>query len=235
MNKHFATVLLTCAAAVLSGCSGDQELPEAYSAGEETLPSLTALVTLDPSPECAEETEGEETSYHYTELDTPVQAVTDYRDALEADYDCVPLSPQGERLAEDETLSDSGELILAKESSSGDGLFQLDLTWDDTSCTITPSFEEGATLPEEGVSMTMDDAVNYVRSMPPSALGLTGATMADYDIFCEDGLVLLDGAPCLCMNVYLSGSYQGSFLFSPSSMSLYRLDRSTGDVQPLSP
>lgn len=234
MNKRHVMTLLICAAAVLSGCGGE-ELPETYSAGEDSLPSLTALVALDPSPQCAEETEGEATSYRYTGLDTPVQAVTDYRDALETDYNCVPLSAQGDRMAEDETLSDSGELILAKESASGDGLFQLDLTWDEASCTITPSFDEGAALPEESSSMTMDDAVNYVRSLPPSSLGLSGDTMSGYDIFCEDGLVLLDGAPCLCLNIYLSGSYQGSFLLSPASKSLYRLNRSTGEVRPLSP
>lgn len=235
IKKRFITaLLLTCAAAALSGCGG-AKLPEAYSAGEDSLPSLTALVTLAPAPQCTEETEEETTSYHYTELDAPAQAVTDYRAALEADYSCVALSAQGERLPEDDELSDRGELILAKESDSGSGLFQLDLTWDETSCTVTPSFDEDAALPEESSSMTMDEAVDYVRSLPPSALGLTGNSMSDYNIFCEDGLVLLDGAPCLCLNVYRSGRFQGSFLFSPESKTLYRLNRSTGEAQPLSP
>ena len=234
MNKHnLLALLLTCSTLVLSGCGGEK-LPEAYSAGEDSLPSLTTLISLDPLPQCTEDTEGDTTSYCYTGIDAPAQAVTDYRDALESDLGCVPLSAQGERLAEDTELSDSGELILAKESDSGSGLFQLDVTWDDSSCTITPSFDQDAALPEESSSMTMAEAVEYIRSLPPSALGLTGNDMSDYNIFCEDGLVLLDGAPCLRLNVYRSGSYQGSYLFSPAAKALYRLDRSTGEVQPLS-
>lgn len=227
----FFFLLLLCGA-VLSGCGGPK-LPETYSAGEESLPSLTALVTLDKTPQCAEQTQGDTTSYCYTELDAPVQAVTDYRSALETDYDCVPLPADGARLARDETLSDQGELILARESESG--LFQLDLAWDAASCTVTPSFEAGGTLPEESASMTMDEAVDYFRSLPPSALGLSGESMSDYSVFCEDGLVLLDGAPCLCLNVYRDGSYRGSFLFSPSDKSIYQLDRSTGQSRPLTP
>lgn len=233
MKKPYSLLfLLLLCGAMLSGCGGDK-LPDTYSVGEESLPSLTALVTLDKTPQCAEQTEGDTTSYCYTELDAPVQAVTDYRSALESDYDCVPLSADGARLAQDETLSDQGELILARESESG--LFQLDLTWDDTSCTVTPSFDAGGTLPEESASMTMGEAVDYFRSLPPSALGLPGESMSDYSIFCEDGLVLLDGAPCLCLNVYQDGSYQGSFLFSPSDKSIYQLDRSTGQSRPLTP
>lgn len=95
----FFFLLLLCGA-VLSGCGGPK-LPETYSAGEESLPSLTALVTLDKTPQCAEQTQGDTTSYCYTELDAPVQAVTDYRSALETDYDCVPLPADGARLARD--------------------------------------------------------------------------------------------------------------------------------------
>lgn len=146
----------------------------------------------------------------------------------------MPLSADGKRLEEDTALDADGELILAKESDSGSGLFQLDLTWDDASCTVTPSFDKDGVLPEESSSMTMEEAVDYIRSLPPSTLGLTGEDLSDYSIFCEDGLVLLDGTPCLCLNVYRSGSYQGSFLFSPNAKTLYRLNRSTGEVLPLS-
>lgn len=235
MNKRYSILLLAaCTAAVLSGCGGEK-LPETYSVGEDSLPALTALVTLETQPQCAEETEEDTTSYCYTGLDSPSQAVADYRNALETDYDCVPLSAEGTRLPEDAELSADGELILAKESSSGSGLFQLDLTWDETSCTVTPSLEEDAALPEESSSMTMEEAVDYIRSLPPSTLGLTGDDMSDYSIFCEDGLVFLDGAPCLCLNIYRSGSYQGSYLFSTANNAIYRLNRSTGEAQPLSP
>lgn len=237
MNKQYLIpLLLACMMVTLAGCGGGEKLPETYSAGEESLPSLTAAVSLEDDLQCSMQ-EGEDgtTSYCYTGLSAPVQAVTDYRTALETDYDCVPLSAQGDRMAEDAELPDEGELILAKESSSGIGLFQLDLTWDDTSCTVTPSFDESGVLPKEATSMTLDEVVSYFQALPPASLGLTGNSMSDYDVICEEGLVFLDGAPCYCLNVYQTESYQASYLFSPANRDIYRLDRSTGSVELLSP
>ena len=238
MNKQYLIALaLACTTIMLSGCGGEK-LPEAYSIGEDSLPSLTAAVSLEDDLQCSEEeSEDGTTSYCYTGLSSPVQAVTDYRTALETDYDCVSLSAEGTRLSEDAELSDEGELILAKEGSSGSGLFQLDLTWDATSCTVTPSFDENATLPEEPSSMTLDEVVSYFQSLSPASLGLTGTSMSDYEILCEEGLVLLDGSPCFCLDIYQSDndSYRGSYLFSPATYEIYQLDRSTKTVQPLSP
>ena len=234
MNKRYLIALFLCAACALSGCGGEQP-PDAYSAAEDSLPSLTALVSPAGDPQCTEQTEDGAVSYCYTGLDNTVQAVTDYRQALETDYACVPLSAQGRRLPEDEDLSAEGELILARESDSGSGLFQLDVTWDQDSCTISPSYDESGTLPEEDSSMTTAEAVDYFSTLPPASLGLSGSTMAEYSVFCEDGQVLLDGVPCLCLNVYQSGRYQASYLFSPGSRQIYRLDRTTEQVTPLTP
>lgn len=44
MNKRYLIALFLCAACALSGCGGEQP-PDAYSAAEDSLPSLTALVS----------------------------------------------------------------------------------------------------------------------------------------------------------------------------------------------
>lgn len=126
-----------------------------------------------------------------------------------------PAVRPGTALPEDEALSDVGELILARESDTGSGLFQLDVTWDQDSCTVSPSYDASGTLPEADASMTNAEAVEYFSALPPASLGLSGDTMAAYSVFCEDGQVLLDGVPCLCLNIYQSGRYQASYLFSP--------------------
>lgn len=234
MKNPFAIALLLLGAvSLLSGCGGTK-LPEAYSTGEDSLPSLTALVTLDPVPECAVETQEDVTSYQYTQLEDPAQAVGDYRAALESDYDCTALSPEGTRLPENPELSSKGELILARESTSGSGLFLLTVSWDETSCTVTPSLDEEATLPEDASSMTIGEVEAYFRTLSPASLGLSGADMSSYEVFCENGLVLLNGVPCLCLNIYQTDDFQGSYLFSPATREIYQLDRSTGTAQPLS-
>lgn len=234
MNKRYLIALFLCAACTLSGCGGEQP-PDTYSAAEDSLPSLTALVSPAGDLQCTQQTEDGAVSYRYTGLDDTVQAVTDYRQALETDYACVPLSAQGQRLPEDEALSDEGELILACESDTGSGLFQLDVTWDQDSCTVSPSYDASGTLPEADTSMTNAEAVEYFSALPPASLGLSGDTMAAYSVFCEDGQVLLDGVPCLCLNIYQSGRYQASYLFSPADRQIYRLDRTTEQVTPLTP
>lgn len=145
MNKRYLIALFLCAACTLSGCGGEQP-PDTYSAAEDSLPSLTALVSPAGDLQCTQQTEDGAVSYRYTGLDDTVQAVTDYRQALETDYACIPLSAQGQRLPEDEALSDEGELILARESDTGSGLFQLDVTWDQDSCTVSPSYDASGTL-----------------------------------------------------------------------------------------
>ena len=235
MKKPFTLLLLLSGVVcVLSGCGGGSKLPEAYSAGEDSLPSLTALVTLDPAPECTAQTQEDNTSYQYTQLEDPAQAVADYQAALETDYECVALSPEGTRLPEDSELSSEGELILARESASGSGLFELSLSWDETSCTVTPSLDEEASLPEESPSMSIDEVENYFRTLSPTSLGLSGTDMSDYNIICENGLVLLDGAPCLCINIYKDDTFQGSYLFSTDTRKVYQLQRSTGTAHPIS-
>ena len=80
MNKRYLIALFLCAACALSGCGGEQP-PDAYSAAEDSLPSLTALVSPAGDPQCTEQTEDGAVSYCSTGLDNTVQAVTDYRQA----------------------------------------------------------------------------------------------------------------------------------------------------------
>ena len=84
MNKRYLIALFLCAACALSGCGGEQP-PDAYSAAEDSLPSLTALVSPAGDPQCTEQTEDGAVSYCCTGLDNTVQAVTDYRTGHTAD------------------------------------------------------------------------------------------------------------------------------------------------------
>lgn len=238
MNRsHCILFPLICGVILLSGC-GESSLPEAYSVGEDSLPALTTLVTLDPEPQCTVLTGEDGTSYQYTELEEPAQAVTEYRTALETEYDCVALSAEGTPLSEDQDLAPEGELVLTKESDTGTGTFLLALSWNESACTATPSVEEEApqeenasTVPPSESTMTMQEVTKYFLSLPPARLELSGESLEGCDVFCENGLVLLDDSPCLCVNVYRSGVILGSYLFDPVSRDVYHLDRSTGTAR----
>ena len=83
--------------------------------------------------------------------------------------------------------------------------------------------------------MTLEEAVDYLRSFSPAALGLSGSDMSDYDIFSQDGLVFLNDQLCLCLNVYrlTDHQYQATYLLAGANNEIYRLDRETGEVYSL--
>ena len=212
MKRHkYLPFVWALAFLLLAGCGGDTPQPvESYSAGEDTLPALNQLVTLEENfqYETSEDDDGL-ISFHYEALTSGRDVAQSYAKDLVENQQCVLLDEDNQLLPEDQEFADTGTVVAAKESSSGDGLFQLSISWDETSCTISPKLEEGAKLPEkEEDSMTLEEATNYLQSQAPSALGLEGTDMSNYIIFPEEGLAVLDGKTCLSLNVYTADTHQ---------------------------
>lgn len=223
---------------VLVACGDKQLPPTAYAVGDDSLPSISEVVSLGEDFQWSvnEDDNGVRT-YLYEGLSSGTEVVQDYAENLQETHQCTLLTEDTTARADSSALSaESGTVVAAKESDTADGLFQLSITWDDTTCSITPSFSEGAQLPqEEYTSMTLDEAVNYLRSFSPETLGLSEADMSAYNIFSEDGVVLLNGQPCLCLNVYrlADHQYEASYLLSGPDYQVYRLDRETGQASPI--
>lgn len=236
MKRHkYLPFLWALAFLLLAGCGGDTPQPvESYSAGEDTLPALNQLVTLEENfqYETTEDDDGL-ISFHYEALTSGRDVAQSYAKDLVENQQCVLLDEDNQLLPEDQEFADTGTVVAAKESSSGDGLFQLSISWDETSCTISPKLEEGAKLPEkEEDSMTLEEATNYLQSQAPSALGLEGTDMSNYIIFPEEGLAVLDGKSCLSLNVYTADTHQyvSTYLIGEPGRQIYQLDRETGEA-----
>ena len=235
MKKYMrAAALLLALALALAGC-GAKEPPESYTAGEsgeDTVPSLSVLVPTEEVQWSTEEGEDGTTSYRSTDLTSGAETAQTYTKALEDSYDFTALSQDGkEFLQEPDFSTDSGDILLAKESQSGSGLFQVALSWDKTSCTVTPSCDQEAQFPsEESSAMTLDEAAEYLKTFSPAVLGLEGADMSGYDVFPEEGVAMLDQVPCICLNVYRTGDHQycATYLIAEPNRQVYRLDRNTG-------
>ena len=54
--------------------------------------------------------------------------------------------------------------------------------------------------------------------------------MEEYEVYAEEGLVLVDSSPCLQLNVYSSTprQYRGCYLMTVDGAHLYQLDRVSG-------
>lgn len=220
---------------LLAGCGSDAPQPvESYAAGEDTLPALDQLITLEENfqYETTEDADGV-ISFHYEALTSGKDVAQSYAKDLVENQQCVLLDEDNQLLPEGQAFADTGTVVAAKESSSGDGLFQLSISWDETSCTISPRLEEGARLPQKQEdSMTLEEATSYLQSQPPSLLGLEGTDMSGYLVFPEEGLAVLDGETCLSLNVYTADTHQyvSTYLIGEPGRQIYRVNRETGEA-----
>ena len=132
----------------------------------------------------------------------------------------------------------SGDVNLAHRAAEADKVMLLRLTWAAGSCTVVTDTPEGEiTDPPAPEGMTMEEALDYVRGLPPSLLGLEGSSMEDYRIYALDGKALINGIPCIPVSVYRTAEdtdtnvVEGSFFLSSDQSRIYRLDTATGTVE----
>ena len=132
----------------------------------------------------------------------------------------------------------SGDVNLAHRAAEADKVMLLRLTWAAGSCTVVTDTPEGEiTDPPAPEGMTMEEALDYVRGLPPSLLGLEGSSMEDYRIYALDGMALINGIPCIPVSVYRTAEdtdtnvVEGSFFLSSDQSRIYRLDTATGTVE----
>lgn len=237
-----AAPLLT--ALLLSGCgaSAAQEPPQDYALGEDSLPSLSSLITLDGDYQFQETTDEEDgqVTYTYSQLSSGSQTAQEYAQALETDCGCLIGADETTGQSEDFS-SPSGQALVSLALEDSEELFVLTIQWEESSCSVTPSLAQQDEVPQFQTSapaddsVTLEQAVNHMQSLSPAFLGLSGSSMDEYVILPQDGLVLLDGQPCLCVNIYLAQTHQleESYLLTLPGMQVYRLDRETGGAHPL--
>ncbi len=123
----------------------------------------------------------------------------------------------GDSSAGDSSAEDSGEAPPSEASSAG----------------------APAALTAPQTSKTVADCVDYIGALSPSALGLEGESMEDYEIIPQDGIVLVDGQQCAEVFIYArddktgTNQFLGDFLLGRADSRLYRLDQESGTVTPV--
>lgn len=236
-RKRILPVLLTLF--LLAGC-GQQAPPSEYTVGAESLPALA----VSENGEFLEETdpETEETSYTYSGLASGEKAAASYVSQLE-EAGCSVINEEGEIQKDAGVSEEDGAVLLGRESEAGDGVVSLRITWDADSCTVTPFFQEELQLhepqeePEGGRELSMTQVTQLFQGFSPASLGLSGDSMEEYEIFPEEGYVMVDGEPCIRVNVYEqpAHSYAASYLAASDGSRFYRLDRAENRAEEITP
>lgn len=231
----WAAALLT-AALLLTSCGGKAEPPQEYTLGEDTLPSLTALVEQEGVE--FEESAGEDdvVTYVYSKLEHSGEAAKTYTETLEKDYDCTIATDSKTSGAPDFTAS-SGQALAARALEDSDQLFLLTIQWEDDACSVTPTLADQDAMPQEAEQqlVTMEEVIDLLEKKTPAALNLTGTSMEEYLVYAQEGLVHLDDQAALLLNVYAATDhqYRASYLVTVPAMKVYQLNRATGEVTAL--
>lgn len=121
-----------------------------------------------------------------------------------------------------------------------DSVQSVQITWSEGTCTVrieeAPGLITDPPVKPAPVTMTLTEALDYLKSLPPAALGLTAASMEDYQIYSEGGIVWVDDQTCIRINVYEVDGEEpfnvlaGSYLLANDKSHLYQLDDVTHSV-----
>lgn len=144
----------------------------------------------------------------------------------------------------------SGKAFFARnalaEEDQGKAL-TVELMWTESICRITLDTPEGrvkdpppppSPVPSGATGMTAVEAMDFFNSIDPADLGLSGSSMDDYTVYAMDGVVLIDGIPCMSMNVYQEGrvganEIAGQYFISSDGQHIYQLDLEANTVKEL--
>lgn len=134
--------------------------------------------------------------------------------------------------------TESGVARIARQAAVEGKVMCVSLEWTPGSCLVTLDTPEAEVAdPPAPEALTVAETLDYVRALPPAALGLTGASMEAYNVYAQDSIVLVDGAPCLRVNVYSNAGkagtneIAGNYLISANQNHIYLVDPETGALK----
>ena len=136
--------------------------------------------------------------------------------------------------------AESGSAILAKAGTAEDTVLSLRLEWTPESGTVVADTLEGRIQTPRPETLTLVEAEDYLRSLPPAALDLAGDSMAEYQIYPLAGSVLVDGKVCLHVSVYSldentgANEIAGEYFIAADKSHIYKRDMLSGTVREVS-
>lgn len=251
-----------CAAVFLLKDRGDSaedrkeiDPPTSYRIGGvdvAALPVLSEEITVYQEAVKQETQDGEETEeteeteekpsasdavvYRYEGLEAPgalVEAYAALMDTADTGF-CIVDDTLAETDAPDYE-AEEGSVHLARNGAEEGKVMSIQMAWSQGCCTVTAGTLTGEiTEPPVPEAMTISEAEDYVRSMSPARLGLEGTSMQEYNIYVIDGTVLVDGIPCIRLNVYRddgkaeTNEVAGIYFLSADKAHIYKLDVKRG-------
>lgn len=238
-SQKFGLVLVVLL--LLCGCGQKApQLPTEYTDGKDILPAIQELLTLsEDTVEFSQDQESDdgEVSYTYSGLESGSEAVSEYVSLLEKNENCSVIDDKGEIQNSPDFSEKSGTVLVGRQSTDGDGVFSLEITWDEDSCTISPVYQEGVQVhevetEEQNEELSLNEIVDRFEACSPSSLGLSGESMSQYSVYPEEGYVMVNGKPGIRVNIYEKSThkFQKTYIMLSDGSRIYQLDRKTNQI-----
>ena len=205
---------------------------EAYTVGEDTVPSLDTileegegeLIALrSPGKPSGDESSDVNSRYTYIyELNGCAAIMDRYLDILMgSEQGFVTIDSENHKVLEEpETDVLAGSVILGKVAAAttedgGSRILRVVVGWSEYALAVQVAYVDGRILSpvqpekpadepeEESQPHAMTEQKEFFENLNPSVLGLEGDDMHDYKVYPQQGWVLVDGISCREMNVYL--------------------------------
>lgn len=230
---------------LLSAC-GSKALssPDQYEVGGEQVESLSAAVGTDQSGKLTElqtpdpsesasssDSTSDSSTYTYDKLDSGGKTVEQYVGKLTAeDVGFQVVDENGTVTDPPDYTAETGSVILEKSASQDGKVLRMEISWTASGCEIKLTRPDGTVSKPAASPMTNDDAVQYLESLSPAVLGLSQSSMKDYRVYPREGIAMVDGSPCLKLEVYQihpperSNQIVGTYLLTGDKAHLYRLE-----------
>lgn len=110
----------------------------------------------------------------------------------------------------------------------------LSLAWEPVRCTVTAQVQTvSASARGQGTArLSVPNAEEYIQTLSPAAFGLEGTSMSQYRVYVADGSVLVNGLPCIRVNVCREDGRDlvGNYFLSADHRTIYQLDTGSGTV-----
>lgn len=233
MKRKALLVLL--AMLFLSACGGSSE--PTYTLGEDL--EVPALPT-EEEPKMDVYGVGDAYVRTYTEFTNVETILPDYVTMLIDEYGLQPVTKALMTCPAPMEYGPEGDIYLGTPTGEeGEKTILLEIVWSPEDCVVVSSIIPGPITDVEN-TVQVDTAQQYLEGLSPSDLGLSGASMADYEVFAEDGGALVDGKQCLRFQVYQGSSaaengneFMGTYFISMDGQHLYQLDLDTNQVTKL--
>ena len=242
--RKYLMILMALMLCVMTACGGGNEeevplqdemalLPNAYFVGSESI----IAVAPEAGVQLVDLTTLEDGTFVYTyegfaAVNTSVQNYVGELTGVEGGFTVVDAETFRPTVAPDYTLPE-GTVSLSKPAQN-DKITVIRLEWSEGKCIASISIEDAPVIEpakpgaNKNYGLSHAGAVEFLKELHPSVLGLEGESMEAYNIYIMTGFTYVNGEACLRVKIYTSNEidtndHVGTYFLSGDAEHIYRL------------